>query len=356
MTIGTPSHLSDKELVAAVTSLARSERHATARLVVHLAELDRRRLYLGAGFSSLFAYCTEVLRLSECAAYNRIEVARASRRFPTILEKLADGSLNLATVRLVAPHLTEENHQVLLNAASGKSKRAVEELVARVNPRPDVPSSVRKLPTPAAIAPSPALAGIPESGPPAALPVAHPVPTAALSGAAHRPLARPLSPGRYEIRFTASAETRDKLQQAQDLLRHAVPSGDPAEIIDRALTALLEDLARKKFAATERPRESRGMAPGSRDIPAKVRRAVWRRDRGRCVFRAAGGRLCNTRAFVEFHHLEPHGVGGEATVGNIQLRCQAHNNYEAELFYGPGHSSRGEFLTAPSPRAAPPPP
>jgi hypothetical protein len=59
----------------------------------------------------------------------------------------------------------------------------------------------------------------------------------------------PLAPDRYEIRFTASAQTREKLRQAQDLLRHAIPTGDLAEVIDRALTLLLEDVARKKFAA-----------------------------------------------------------------------------------------------------------
>src|SRR5207237_5108798 len=42
------------------------------------------------------------------------------------------------------------------------------------------------------------------------------------------------------------------------------------------------------------------------------------------------------RGFLELHHVEPHAVGGEATADNIQLRCRAHNAYEAELFYGRG--------------------
>ena len=102
-----------------------------------------------------------------------------------------------------------------------------------------------------------------------------------------------------EIRFTASAETCEKLRLAQDMLRHAVPSGDAAEVIDRALTVLLEDLARKKFAATDRPRASRGAAPGSRYVAAKVRRAVWIRYGGRCAFVGKGGRRCNERSFVD---------------------------------------------------------
>ena len=49
---------------------------------------------------------------------------------------------------------------------------------------------------------------------------------------------------------------------------------------------------------------------------------------------SGGGHRCGERAFVEFHHVRPYGVGGEASVENIELRCRAHNQYEADLFYG----------------------
>jgi hypothetical protein len=79
MTIAIPSHLSDGALIAEVARCARDERHAAAQLVAHLAELDARRLYLGAGHSSLFTYCRDGLGLSDDAAYNRVEAARACR-------------------------------------------------------------------------------------------------------------------------------------------------------------------------------------------------------------------------------------------------------------------------------------
>jgi hypothetical protein len=356
MKINIPSHLSNDELVAEVTSLAGRERGATAHLIAHLAELDARRLYLGAGFSSLFTYCMEVLRLSEAEAYNRIEAARAARRFPIILDRLAEGSLNLTTVRLLASHLTGDNHLELLTAAFGKSKRAVEELLARSFPQPDVASSFRKLPAPRPIAAqliaeasSPAadmtLAGVPVTAP--APPVA-----ALPAPATRRPVVAPLAPDRYQIRFTASAETCEKLRLAQDMLRHAVPTGDMAEIIDWALTLLLADLSRKKFAKTDRPRASRGTAPGSRYNAAKVRRAVASRDGGRCAFVSKSGRRCGERAFVEFHHLDPYGVGGEATGEKMELRCRAHNNYEAELFYGRRHTAPRSGTSSPPPAMA----
>ena len=331
MKIDIPSNLSDAALVAEVRSLAGRQREASAHLIAHLAELDARRLYLGAGFSSLFTYCTEVLRMSEAEAYNRIEAARAARKFPLVLDLLANGSLNLTTVRLLASHLTGENHLELITAASGKSRRAVEELLASSFPWPDVASSVRKLPAPRLVPPQ--------------------VPARPAAATTH-PVVAPLAPDRYQIRFTASAATCEKLRLAQDMLRHAVPTGDTAEIIDRALSVLLEELAKKKFAATDRPRTSRGAAPGSRYVAAKVRRAVWIRDGGRCAFVSKGGRRCNARAFVEFHHLDPYGVGGEATVDTMELRCRAHNHYEAEIFYGRRWTARSG-TSRPRPQAAP---
>src|SRR5262245_35833810 len=90
------------------------------------------------------------------------------------------------------------------------------------------------------------------------------------------------------------------------------------------------------MAATSKPRRGRPMRPGSRHIPAKVKREVWLRDGGRCAFVGRNGRRCTERAFLEFHHEEPYAIGGEPTVANISLRCRAHNVYESELVFGPG--------------------
>jgi hypothetical protein len=139
----------------------------------------------------------------------------------------------------------------------------------------------------------------------------------------------PLSPGRYKLQVTIDGDTLEKLRLAKDMLRHALPSGDEAAILDRALTVLLRDLARKKFADARNPRSSRRAAPGSRHIPARIQRAVWLRDLGRCAFNGRDGHRCAERAFVEFHHAWPYAAGGEATIENVELRCRSHNAYEA---------------------------
>jgi len=400
--------LTDAELVARVEALARREHGDTALLVAHLAELDTRDWFLGAGYSSLFTYCRDALSLSEHESYNRIEVARAARRFPAVLELLASGAVNLTTVRLLAPHLTPDNHSSVLESARGKKRSEVEEIVAMLAPFPEVPPSIRKLPPPRPVYLSPgwrasdsqgvppgpggtgslgpggspgavaspaglSMTGVASDGgaaPGPSSPAAQGAPLAQSSGAQpiappapstsgpfvtkapalaypppeyryQRPAAvTPLAPDRYRLQCTIGGATLEKLRLAQDMLRHAIPSGDEAAILDRAFTALLVELARTRFAAVDNPQPPRGTAPGSRHVPAEVKRAVWVRDLGRCAFVATDGHRCNERAFVEFHHVRPYAAGGEATVANIQLRCRRHNSYEARTFFDKGPVDR----------------
>jgi hypothetical protein len=139
-------HLSDAVLVAGLETSLTRERDETASVVAHLAELDTRDVHLREGYPSLFVYCRDALGMSEGEAYNRIEVARAARRFPVVLDMLADGRVHLTAVRLLAPHLTVDNHADVLGSARGKTKLEIQEIVARLAPRPDAPVSVRRVP------------------------------------------------------------------------------------------------------------------------------------------------------------------------------------------------------------------
>jgi 5-methylcytosine-specific restriction endonuclease McrA len=354
----TPQHslasLSDAALLAHVGTLAERERHVTAEVIASLAELDARRLYLGAGCSSLFTYCTEVLYLSEHAAYGRIEAARAARRFPLILTRLAEGAVTLTAVCLLAPLLTDDNHERLLEAARHKRKREVELIVAEARPQPAVPSAIRRLPRPTSgrgervqvtgtTAPVQLSEIAGESGsafavrdvpsPPAVQVAPLPPPRPAI--------VQPLAPERYRVQFTMSREMHDTFRRVQELMRHNVPDGDPAVIFDRALTLLRDHLEKQKLAAAARPRhderkprQTTGRSARTRHVPAEVRRAVWARDEGRCAFVGTHGR-CTERGFLELHHVEPFAAGGETTAGNLQLRCRSHNAYEATLYFGP---------------------
>jgi hypothetical protein len=352
--LATAAALSDQDLLARIEALAGRERETSAELVAHLTALDARpALYAAKGYGSLFGYCTQALRLSEDAACSRIEAARACRRFPVIVELLASGKVTLTSVRLLGRHLTAENHGAVLARASGRSRREIEALVAELAPQPDVPTSVRKLPTPAATPPSPAAPppGVPNVS---AAPAAAIDPSPAMFVPTPRPVVRASAPERYRVQFTIGQETHERLRRVQALLRREIPDGDPGAIFDRALTLLLERVERAKLGAAARPRSKPPIRPGtdksvrrpalpSRDVPRAVKRAAWRRDAGQCAFLSAAGRRCTERTFLEFHHIEPYAKQGPATVANISLRCRRHNQYEAELIFGP---HRKEALTS----------
>ena len=147
------------------------------------------------------------------------------------------------------------------------------------------------------------------------------------------PEVKPLAPERYKIQFTVSRETHDKLRRVQDLLRHVVPNGDPAVIFEKAIALLLEALERKRIGKAAHPREARGTTQDSRHIPSAVKRAVWQRDNGRCAFTGPHGR-CTETGFLEYHHVVPFADGGQTSENNLQLRCRAHNQYEADVWFG----------------------
>lgn len=371
--------LDDSELLAEVNHLAARERVAMSDLVAALIEVDRRRLYLGEGCSSLYSYCTQILHLSEHAAYGRIQAARAAAKFPAILPLLIDGSVSLTTVVLLAPHLTQENHESLLTAVRYKSKRHVEQLIARMYPQSDIPCCIQRLPEPGTCAGlTSQFMGHPNVGDSnrdcatssetgnTPLALQGQTSRSALSLSA---VVSPLSAERYRVQMTIGREALEQLRAVQDLLRHTNPSGDVSVIFERALALLHGELLRKKTAATDRPRRAElpqtendadGDVPESRPdestaaasdgssgrskeegnpremsrhIPAAVRREVWARDQGQCAFVGRQGRCAET-GFLEFHHVRPHAAGGEPTVENIELRCRPHNAYEAERYFG----------------------
>ena len=335
--------VSNHKLLRELDELVATSLHNEADLLAYIAEVDHRKLYLEQSCSSMFGYCTEVLHFSEAQASHRIHAARAARAYPVVFERIRKGELHLAGLSLLAPVLTPENHEELLEQARHKSKRAIEILLADRAPKPDEPARVRQLPDPR---PSPAVRLPSELARPTLETETRsriPAPTA-LSQRANGPAPSPLGDKRYKIEFTGSQALYDKLHEAKALLRHQIPNGDMVEIFDRALTLLVEDAKRKKFAQTASPRERSKAAkkPGaaSRHIPAEFRRAVFERDGGRCAFVGRNGHRCGSADFLEFHHLDPWAKAKRHSVERIELRCRGHNHYAAVQDYGAAHMAQ----------------
>ncbi len=344
----------DDELLRRLAELLQQSRRVESDLVAHIAEVDERKLYAREASPSMFAYSTDVLRLSEAEAYLRIAAARASREHPILLTMLADGRLHLTAIAKLAPHLTPENRDTLLKRATHRSKRQVEELIAELLPRPDAPALMRKLPEARAL-PKPEL---PPSASWESMPTLELRPDAVDATPIAPPaVVQPLGPARYKVQFTARAELHDKLERLKALMRSKVPDGDLAEIIEVAVTEKLERLEARRFAKAKTPRKGlpeTELSSPSRHIPAAVRRAVSERDGHRCRYVDRQGRRCPERGQLEYHHRHPFGLGGDRSPGNICLMCHTHNAYLAAQDYGwemmARHRRSGKSVGGMSPR------
>jgi len=314
------THLADDRLVHETKMLVARDRATTAQLIAHLAEIDRRKLYLPAGFPSMFEYCVGELGMSEDQACNRIEVARKAREFPVLFEAIEDGRLTQTSIRLLAPHLKLENVVGLVAEASHLRKGALQILIAHRFPQPEalrLDDGVIALGRASTAVSMASIAATDLSVPERITPLP-------------QNTAKPLSPNRFALNFVISEKGHDRMRYFQSL----IGSRDIATAFERLLEIGIPRVEKQKFGAATRPRKRDKRTPNPRYIPMEVRRAAWMRDEGRCTFTSPNGHRCTVTGNVEFDHRDPVARGGMPTVENVRLLCRAHNQYEAERILG----------------------
>jgi 5-methylcytosine-specific restriction endonuclease McrA len=288
------TEVSDDELVSQLTSLCFEGRRLLARLIVHLMEVEARGLDKKAACSSMWDFCIKRLGMSEGEASRRLNAMKLVRRFPSLLGRIERGEIHLSALKLLSKHLNESNADELLDAASGKTTFEVLRMVARRYPRQDVPTITTDI-------------------------------------------SEPLSESRYMVQMTMSKEGFDNLQRAKDLMRHRVPNGDTATVIERALKALLERLEKERLGKSSRPTR-RIVRPAKRGhIPQAVRREVFERDGEQCTYVDGQGRRCESRTFLELDHVDSRALGGSGEATNVRVRCRSHNHLHAEEVFGKAH-------------------
>ena len=102
-------HLTDDTLLKDTYSLAQKEREITSKLLYHLKEIDRRKLFSDLRCTSLFDYCTRILGYSDGSAHRRISSARLLDELPELENKIETGSLNLMNIASAATFFKQES-------------------------------------------------------------------------------------------------------------------------------------------------------------------------------------------------------------------------------------------------------
>ena len=334
---GTVAALSDRELLAQTSNLARVERHLQGAIIDHLAEIEARSLFLRRGFASLFEYAVRELGYSDAAAGRRIAAMRLCAANPHTRERLRDTpqaatSLAVAALPTEPPLVLDAvGRRKLVEEAAGKSTRQVKRMLADLDPE--------------------------------------------LAAAADR--VRPLGNGRYELKAVIDAECQRGLEQLASLLSHVDPRMTVGQLVGRLVREALDrhDPSRRRPRTGSRPAVAHAHAaptpaaepdrrtasppkqtarpavsatstaqtrPGcdghaapapksrasGRAIPAAVKREVWQRDRGRCRYvDPHTRRRCTSRHLLQIDHVLPYGLGGGSDPANLRLLCHAHHRH-----------------------------
>jgi len=314
----------EQDLIEKIKNLRGNERAVVAELIRTLSEIYTRKLYLEAGYPSLYSFCDQALGYSSGAAWRRCAAAKMILKAPEVLDKLRNGELNLCAVAELSKVITEENSTTLLPQATGKSKEEVQRLVAEHQ------SATRRAKCREIVRIKQVAA---ENSDKAPL-----IPAADTTGSKKcYTVTLELTEEEMEIINQAQVmlstrKVKDTLlKSARKIIRHQQKLNELRE--KRAVKAKQDSAAspvRKSQAGSVDSTEQKR----SRYIPEDVKHQVIKRDGGRCSYVAADGtRCCETRN-LEFDHVRCFALGGKNTVDNLRLVCRGHNQLYAEQVFG----------------------
>jgi 5-methylcytosine-specific restriction endonuclease McrA len=299
---------SDSELMTELKLLRRKETNVIADIVLHLAEVETRGIFREAGYSSLFAYCTECLGYSEGGAARRVRAAKCLLKTPSVYEQLKSGQITLCSLSEVAPIVTDKNHVEVFKAITGVSKRTAQEIAisfgAPVQKKRSVIRPKRVVATP------PVELSYAES---------------------------PQVEAKTEKLYSFSFEVKEDIKALYDEASLITGATKPEELFEKLLKEFVarktkESIinAKTKIVKAKDPKTS----TISRAIPLKTKREVFKRDNRQCTYVAKDGKCCSKRHNLEIDHIMPRALGGSNDIRNLRLLCRSHNLLQAEYTFG----------------------
>lgn len=296
------SVLTDSELEAGLQSLIGAETETLYGVLLHIREVDSRRLYLRRAKSNLFEYLVRVCRYSSPAAHRRIDAARLSVEIPEILPKIREGRLNLFQIGVLQRGVRQKEKEEVVT----RTKKV--EILAKLEACSfrEVESIVAK-----------------ELG---------------LKVIA-RTSSRSQADESVRLSVTLCGRAWKKLEECRDLLSHSIPNGDWAQILEKLGTFYLAKKKRERAAASEsevpprqpRPRRARASRkpPHEAPIPPNLRAFILARDRC-CQWRDPHtNELCGSTFQLEIDHILMRSQGGTNDPANLRVLCGGHNRLEA---------------------------
>lgn len=265
-------HLTDQTLLLDIKILAGQERAISLKVLHHLKEIEKRRLYADLGHGSLYEYVVKELGYSNASASRRIQAARMLKEMPYIEKKIADGSLTLSNLaqagqlfkneKIEDPIIKRDIIKKIENATSRECEKTLMDFqTSPVIPRETVVTS---------------------------------------------------SPEITTVKYNLTSDTVELFEEIKKVLAHNRFNNN--EVLRRVFKIALKDLQNRKFKLNAKVSPASASPSITRYIPANIKKQVYERDQGRCV-------KCRGTYKLEYDHLKPFAQGGESSVSNLRLLC-----------------------------------
>ena len=328
--------ISNAELINQLKKLVSQEQDLTLQIIFHLAEVERRGLYLEMAYSTLFEYCRSEFGYSDASAWRRSSAAIAILKCPEAWDMLRQRRVSISVLCQISKVITPE----LLRQVVGKAKSDVELLIAALNPKSAHPDRSRPVMVPKTM---PAQHEKPTAGE-----ASHEI-IASVPGDHSHSLRREVNvtnvklsfEQKYRLEGVVSKRVHEKLERCKTLLSRKYPEGvDYDTLFDELTEIFLNRRDPDRRVDRKKPHAKRAHANSgdTRHISIKVKNLVWKRDNGRCTFVGSNGKRCSSEFNLQFDHYPiPYARGGPSTVDNLRLLCAKHNKYTAEIKYGRQH-------------------
>lgn len=268
------------------------------------------------GFATFLEYLEQVLGYAPGPARERLRVAEALVALPKLEAAMTAGDVSYSAARELTRVATADTESDWLEAAAKHTVREIEDMVSgrrRGDLPDDPPDPAARLHELRLLVPAAVLGKFTAARRALEEASGHPVTDGDLLATlcdgqlagAHVGDPAVASKPMYQIAITQCADCH---RAWQDIAGHTIEIS-PAELAQASCDAEL--LGR---VDGDKP------ARVTKTIPPRTRRAVLRRDRGRCVVPG-----CRNARYVDVHHVVPRAVGGDHTPSKLAALCSAHH-------------------------------